>query len=295
METHIVPKDLADISAKSFLRQYVGTSTTLWRRIKHSGTFKVNGKPCIAALTMLHAGDEVAWELARRNHILPVDLPLDIRYEDDWLMIVNKPAGMVVHPTGHHREDTLANAVLWYYQQTGQAWDFHPIHRLDRLTSGLVCIAKAPQVQYQLFKNGQKQFKRCYLALIPGRLDPPDGTIEAPLERTPDSIIKRMVAPDGQPAITHYHTLRSQEHISLLELQLETGRTHQIRVHMAHLGHPLLGDDLYGGDHALISRQALHAYKLSFQHPMTKEKITIRQEMPEDMKELTAKYLPDMI
>ena len=281
---------LATMPAKAFLRQQ-GISNTLWKRIKHSGTFKVNGEIVNAARTMLKDGDTVSYQVEKPTDIEPEALPLDIRYEDEYLMIVNKPPGQLVHPTTKEAHGTLANAVLYHYKNKGEKHSYHPIHRLDRDTSGLVLIAKEPQAQYLLTsKDGTKLFHREYLAIVEGSPEPPAGLIDAPIARALPSIILRKVDPAGREARTHYKTLssfaREGHGLSLVELKLETGRTHQIRVHMASFGHPLAGDDLYGGSLELIERQALHACRLHFVHPLTKETIDVRADMPEDMNNL---------
>ncbi|WP_075441950.1 RluA family pseudouridine synthase [Selenomonas ruminantium] len=283
-----LPEALASMPARAFLAQNQGISNTIWKRIKHSGTFRVNGELVNAARTELKTGDIVTYDILRPSNITAEDLPLDIRYEDDWLLVINKPAGQLVHPTTQEAHGTLANAVLFHYAQQGEAHAYHPVHRLDRETSGLVLIAKQPQIQYKLSPKGVKTFHREYLALIPGELTPPAGTVDAPIARALPSIILRKVAPDGQFARTHYETIRTNHERSLVHLTLETGRTHQIRVHMAHLGHPLLGDDLYGGTRELINRQALHACRLSFTHPMTGQAICIEAPLPADMQRIVS-------
>ena len=279
---------LTTMPVKAFLKQEQGISNTSWKRIKHSGTFRINQELVNAARSSVKTGDVITYNILRPSNIEPEDLPLDIRYEDEWLLIINKPAGQLVHPTTQEPRGTLGNAVLHWYQQHGEAHAFHPVHRLDRETSGLVLIAKQPQVQYQLSPKGIKQFHREYQAIIPDKLTPPAGLIDAPIARALPSIILREVSPEGKPARTHYETLQSNDRLSLIQLTLETGRTHQIRVHLAHLGHPLLGDDLYGGSQALIERQALHAFRLSFAHPMTGQPISVTAPMPADMERIVS-------
>lgn len=280
--------------AKQYLRQVLGISGTIWKRIKHSGTFTHNGVPANATRTQVKNGDTIAYDILRPSDIEPEDLPLDIRYEDDFLVIVNKPAGQLVHPTTKEAHGTLGNALLAWYARRGEHHAFHPVHRLDRDTSGLVLIAKEPQVQYQLTtgRDGKKAFTREYLALIEGTLTPASGLIDAPIARALPSIILRKVAPppEGKEARTHYETVRTNGKLSLLHLVLDTGRTHQIRVHLAHLGHPLLGDDLYGGSCTLLSRQALHAWRLSFRHPMTHEFVVVTAPLPSDMQRIAADF-----
>ena len=282
MTEHIVMlPEGEECPAKAYLMRVCGISSTLWKRIKHSGTFAVNGTTAVAARTMLHTGDRVSYELPIISSVIPEQLPLAIIYEDEDLLVLDKPAGQLVHPTTREAHGTVANAVLGLYAARGTPLDFHPCHRLDRNTTGLLLIAKHPEVQYQIAK--QDALVREYLALIEGSLTPAEGTIDAPIARALPSIILRCVSPDGKPARTHYRTERTDGRHSLLRLRLETGRTHQIRVHLAHLGHPLLGDDLYGGSMDEITRHALHSARLTLTHPRTREHLTIESPLPMDM------------
>ena len=267
--------------AKAYLMRVCGVSSGLWKRIKHSGTFAVNGTPAIAAHTILHAGDTVSYELPIVSSVVPEPLPLAIVYEDADLLIIDKPAGQLVHPTTKEAHGTVANAVLGLYAVRGVRLDYHPCHRLDRNTTGLLLIAKHPEVQYQIAR--QNTLTREYLALIDGVLTPTESTIDAPIARALPSIILRHVAPDGKPARTHYRVEQTDGQHSLLRLHLATGRTHQIRVHLAHLGHPLLGDDLYGGSTAEITRHALHSARLTLTHPRTHEMLDLASPLPKDM------------
>ncbi len=286
--TVTLPAGAATLAARTWLRQTQHISHSQWRRLKHNGTFRINGALVNATQAVVRTGDVVSFESEKHaSAITPQDLPLDIRYEDAALLVVNKPAPQLVHPLAHEPLGTLGNAVLGYYARTGQQHGFHPVHRLDRQTTGLVLIAKEPQVQYRLSPHGAKAFRRDYLALVPGTLAPADGSIDLPLGPAPDSHVRQQVTETGKPALTHYRTLRTGtidgQTVSLLALTLATGRTHQIRVHLAHLGHPLLGDDLYGGDTRLIPRQALHAYQLTFTQPLTGENIHVTASLPADM------------
>ena len=282
MTEHIITlPEGEECPAKAYLMRVCGISSGLWKRIKHSGTFAVNGVPAIAARTMLRTGDMVSYELPIVSSVTPERLPLAIVYEDNDLLIIDKPAGQLVHPTTKEAHETVANAVLGLYKERGTRLYFHPCHRLDRNTTGLLLIAKHPEVQYQVAK--QSTLTREYLALIDGMLTPTESMIDAPIARALPSIILRRVAPDGKPARTHYRTEWTNTRHSLLRLRLETGRTHQIRVHLAHLGHPLLGDDLYGGSKDLIPRHALHSAQLTLTHPRTGEWLSIASPLPNDM------------
>ena len=282
MTKHIITlPEGAECPAKAYLMRVCGVSSGLWKRIKHSGTFAVNGIPAIAAHTTLRTSDIVSYELPIVSSVTPERLPLAIVYEDVDLLIIDKPAGQLVHPTTKEAHGTVANAILGLYEERGIRLDFHPCHRLDRNTTGLLLIAKHPEVQYQIAK--QSTLTREYLGLIDGMLTPTEGTIDAPIARALPSIILRRVSPNGKPARTHYQTEWTNRRHSLLHLRLETGRTHQIRVHLAHLGHPLLGDDLYGGSTELIPRHALHSAQLTLTHPHTGERLSVTSPLPNDM------------
>ncbi|MCR5757776.1 MAG: RluA family pseudouridine synthase [Selenomonas sp.] len=281
---------LTSMPVRAFLKAQQGISNTIWKRIKNSGTFAINGLKCNATLAEVKAGDIITYDILRPTDITPEALPLDIRYEDNWLLVINKPAGQLVHPTTRESTGTIGNALMHYFAVKGEAHAFHPVHRLDRDTSGLLLVAKEPQIQYQLSPKGCKNFQREYQAIIEGTLTPSAGLIDAPIARALPSIILRKVSPEGQSARTHYRTIKTNQRFSLLQLELETGRTHQIRVHMAHLGHPLLGDDLYGGNMDYIQRQALHAFRLTFHHPMTGKKLVITAPPPADFLRVAADF-----
>lgn len=265
---------------RNFLRSQ-GVSLTQWRKAKTGGTIYVNGQPATPS-TFLKAGDQITIASSTENHIIPTNIPLSIMYEDDYILIVDKPAGLLIHPTKDNLANSLANAVTYYYISTNRELGFHPILRLDRNTSGLVLIAKQPYIQH-LLTNRKETISKRYLALVSGRPASAEMTIDAPIARHPDSIIERMVASNGQKALTKYRVLQSYLTASLVDIELLTGRTHQIRVHFAHLGHPLLGDDLYGGPTELISRQALHAAELTFTHPVSHLAMHVSSPLPADL------------
>ena len=285
-----LPEGMPAMELREFLQKECGFSTTLWKRLRRSGTFLLNGRSVNAACACIQGGDELRWQLDEESRIAPADIPIDIRYEDDSLLIINKPAGMLVHPTNGEHRRTLANAVLFHYETHGENHAFHPVHRLDRQTSGLVLIAKEAHVQHLLSAPDKMSMERIYLAIIEGAPPEPCGTIDAPIARRPGSIIERMVSSAGQPAVTHYETLCTKNGLSLLSLRLETGRTHQIRVHLAHIGYPLLGDDLYGGTKERISRQALHATRLCLRHPFSGKTVAVTAALPRDMRT----FFPDI-
>ena len=225
-----------------------------------------------------------------RLDMAPTPGSLDVVYEDEDILVVNKAAGLPVHPGPGRPDGTLCNHIAWYYQQTGLLADIHLVHRLDKGTSGLMVVAKHAHAQEQLkLQLHTPAFRRLYLAVCDGAPQPPSGTVDAPIARAPGSVIARRVDPEGQWARTRYRTLRAANGRSLVELELDSGRTHQIRVHMAHLGCPLTGDFLYGTeDQSLISRPALHSARLSLTHPVTGASMYWELPLPPDMAALLA-------
>lgn len=215
-------------------------------------------------------------------------LPLDIQYEDRDIVVVNKAPGMSTHPGPGHWEDSLGNALTWHWQQSDPFATFHPVHRLDRGASGLMVVAAHPFAQERLRQSLHTgDFRRQYLAVCEGYLAPSEGVIDLPIDRCPDSIQKRQVSPGGQPSVTRYRVIAQARGRSLVALELETGRTHQIRVHLSHLGHPLVGDFLYGTPcPEVIDRPALHSGRLELAHPVTGERLTFEEPLPEDMARL---------
>ena len=225
-------------------------------------------------------------ETGKPEGILPVALPLDILYEDEDLIVLNKPAGMPVHPSKGNRDNTLANALAWYYAGQGIPFVFRCSNRLDRDTSGVILVARHYLSASMLSEMGvRREIGREYLGIIRGEADPPEGTITLPIGRLPGSILQRVVDPDnGEYARTFYRTVYRSNGHTLLRLKLDTGRTHQIRIHLKAMGFPLIGDYLYNPDMEWISRQALHAWKLSFIHPILGRPMSFRAPLPPDMR-----------
>lgn len=224
------------------------------------------------------------------DNIQPTQMNLKIIYEDEYLLILNKPAGLPIHPSANHFSDSLSNGVKYYFDTKNLAIKLRPVNRLDKDTSGIVIFAKHPYIQECLINQMKdKKFCKNYLALVSGIFSPQNGTINAPITRKDNSIIERTIdlssTLDKEQAITHYKTLEILKNASLVEFTLETGRTHQIRVHSKFMNCPLIGDTLYGNPSTLISHQALHAYKISFYHPITNEFLEFTIQMPEDFKE----------
>ena len=290
LELTVTP-ELAGVRVDTLLRKHLGLSGTVVRRVKWLEDGILLDGVRVHTDFRPAAGQVLSARLSdpeRNSGIVPAPGPLDIVYEDGDLIVLNKAPGVPVHPGPGHFDDTLGNFLMDYYEKTGQEGDFHPVHRLDRGTSGLLAAAKHPHAQEVLKKQLHTEgFRRVYLAVCEGVPDPPAGVIDAPLGPKPGSLMEQMVRPDGKPARTRYGVLRRWGGRALASLELETGRTHQIRVHMAHIGHPLTGDFLYGTeDRELIGRPALHSGYLSFLHPITKERLQFSVPLPEDMARL---------
>lgn len=295
LELFISP-ELAGQTVKSLLRRELDLSGTVLRRVKWLDDGILLDGTRVSVRTVVRTGQTLSVRVGDtevKSEILPVPGPLDIVYEDGDLLVLNKAPGVPVHPGPGHYDDTIGNFLLSYYQKSGVLADFHPVHRLDKGTSGLMVVARHAHAQDQLrCQLHTEQFRRTYLAVCEGVPEPPSGVVDAPLGRVPESLIQQEVRPDGLSARTHYETLAVCQGRALLRLVLETGRTHQIRVHMAHIGHPLTGDFLYGTEAPeLISRPALHSAELTFRHPVTKEHMTFSQPLPEDMNLLIVKEL----
>lgn len=238
--------------------------------------------------TVLFPGDCVKITLAEESsseNIVPVAMNLDIVYEDDDILLINKPSDTPVHPSIHNYDNTLANGVAHYFGSKGETFIFRCINRLDRDTTGLLILAKnALSASILSDQMKKREIHRTYQAVVQGIPSPSCGTISAPIARKEGSAIERCVDFErGEQAVTHYKHIKSAGNLSLLELSLETGRTHQIRVHMQHLGYPLLGDYLYNPDFSLINRVSLHSYSLAFTHPITGVHMAFTAPLPKDM------------
>ncbi|MFD0961384.1 RluA family pseudouridine synthase [Paenibacillus chungangensis] len=284
---------------RTLLQRRLGVSRKLLSQVKlteHGLT--LNGRR-VYTTAIVSAGDVVQLRMLREesDDILPEDIPIRIVYEDEYLLIVNKPAGLIVHPTHGHYTGTLANGVVRHWQTAGEKVRFRPIHRLDEETSGLVAIAKTSYVHQQLSEQLQAgTVDKQYLAFVHSIPEPSSGTVQGPIDRDPDRPHYRIVTPDGYPSVTHYETVRtyrwgerSGDAASLVRLKLETGRTHQIRVHMRHIGCPLIGDKMYSIEKLTVQlleeaagRQALHAERLGLTHPMTKQRMEWQAPLPDE-------------
>lgn len=272
---------------EQFLRRRGYSRQNLTELKKMPDSIQVNGLNCILKKT-LSPGDELAVRIQETDSsekIPAVNIPLRIIYEDEDILVVDKPAGLPMHPSMKNYHYSLANGLVWYYQQQKESFVFRCANRLDRDTSGLTVVAKHMLSANILSGMGYRhEIEREYLAIVRGNVLPPSGTIDAPLSRMEGSIIERKVDFEhGERALTHYRVVEEKNGHSLVSLRLETGRTHQIRIHLKYLGFPLVGDYLYNPDMEYISRQALHSCRLRFVHPITKERMTFRAPLPEDM------------
>ena len=277
------------INLKELLKTYFQISDRLLIKLKNNRKIFVNGN--FAFVNMgLNVGDNISIFIdfiENNSNIVPNAIPLDIVYEDDTLLIINKPTGIPVHPSMEHYTDSLSNGVRFYFDKIRLHKKIRPVNRLDKDTSGLIVFAKNEYIQECLVRQMKtKQFVKEYIAICDGIFDNKFGTINAPIARKENSIIERCVSEAGDTAITHYEIIKTYANYSVVKCTLETGRTHQIRVHMAYIGHPLLGDTLYSSPSTIINRQALHAYKIKFIHPITKQKLEFTAQIPADFENL---------
>ncbi|WP_407271032.1 RluA family pseudouridine synthase [Radiobacillus sp. PE A8.2] len=284
-----VTKQQEGLSVGDYLKQKE-LSRRIIKAIKfQGGSILVNGH-LSTVRAIISPGDTVEVNFppeARGPFIQPGNIPIDIIYEDEDVLIINKPAGIASIPSIHHMTGTIANGIIAYYDAHDINFTVHIVTRLDRDTSGLLLVAKH-RFSHSILSNDQKAGKvnRSYFAIVEGVITEGSGTIDAPIGRKHDSIIERMVTSNGQRAITHFQVISQTDRFSLVDVKLETGRTHQIRVHFAYWGHPLAGDDLYGGSIEFVKRQALHCKSLSFTHPTTKQRMNFTSKLPDDLSEI---------
>ena len=287
---YTLTKEDENLYIKELLRRRLLFSSRLVRKIKVEGEVFLNDKPA----KLMYKGKEGdvlrAVYPEEESYFEPQNIPVEIPYEDDDLLIVNKPAGLIVHPTKNFQDGTLANAIAWHIRERGDSYKLRFVNRLDMYTSGLVIVAKNAHCQDFLSHemDADRVIKK-YLAVVNGKVSE-DGTVDAPIDKDPDHVARRIVTPDGYPSVTHYKVLENfGDAYTLLELKLDTGRTHQIRVHMTHIGHPIAGDELYGpvcGYDELpedMPRQALHAAHLEFTHPVSGKTVAVDAPLPKDM------------
>lgn len=269
---------------KQILKERFGISDNLLTKLKKNQKIYLNNKSNIYLDIPIKPKDEVRISLdfeEDNTNIIPTKIPLNILYEDEGLIILNKPPYLPVHPSLNHYENSLSNGVKYYYDSINLKRKIRPINRLDKDTSGIVVFAKNEYIQYRL-----QNYSKEYIVVVTGELTG-KGVINKPIARKSSSIIERCIDVNGDNAVTEYEVIKSFEienqKLSLVKCVLHTGRTHQIRVHMNHIGHPILGDTLYGEESHLINRQALHAYKINFIHPLTRKNIKIVANIPNDI------------
>ncbi len=288
--TYSITEQEACQTIEQYLRHKGYSSQCIKELKKQWGSILLDGIPQYMRVA-LQVGSTLTVQIQEENSsekIPPVELPLDIIYEDEDLLVVNKPADMPIHPSLNNYENSLANALAWYFEKQSKPFVFRCINRLDRDTSGLTIVAK------HMLSGGilssmvaERAIHREYLAIVRGIILPESGTIDAPIGRKGDSIIERQIDyVNGEHAITHYTMQEYKNGHSLLSIHLETGRTHQIRVHMKHIGFPLIGDHLYNPDMEYMTRQALHSHRLLFTHPITGEFMDFTAPLPEDMQQV---------
>ena len=276
---------------KDLLRGYFGISERLLIKLKKTNSIFYNDEN-----TYVHheikPNDIIRVNLdfdEESENIVPTRMNLDIIFEDDALIVINKPAGMPVHPSCNHYEDSLSNGIKYYFNKNGINRKIRPVNRLDKDTSGLVIFAKNEYIQECLIEEMKNNtFSKEYIAILEGDLEKDYGVINAPIARKANSIIEREISAsnDSKEAITEYDVIErfsiDSLKLTLVHFKLKTGRTHQIRVHSKYINHPILGDSLYGNKSNLISRHALHAYKISFIHPISKNKMEFEVKVPSD-------------
>ena len=274
---------------RDILRRSMGVSYSAMKSAKWDGRILLDGEPARVD-AVVHAGQTVTmlWpEAAPVYQLRPYDLPLTVPYEDEHLLVVDKIAPLASQSSAGHPDDSLENAVYSYFG-CPERFIYRPVNRLDRGTSGLMVIAKTPHAQHRLQQQLHTEaFQRIYLAVTEGAPNPPSGTIDAPIAKEEAASVRRVVCPQGQPSVTHYETLRAAGGRALVRLRLETGRTHQIRVHMKHIGCPVCGDFLYGTELPEVpGRFALHSAELVLHHPFTGETLHITSPLPETLSAL---------
>ncbi|NMS89105.1 RluA family pseudouridine synthase [Clostridioides difficile] len=280
-----------EMTLKEVLLDKLNFSVRSLSKMKREKSVLVNGvykKPSIK----VYCGDLIEVKIEEEKaKFEPQDLNLQIIYDDFDIIMVNKPPFMVVHPTKSHYDKTIANGISYYIDNQKENVKIRFVNRLDMNTSGLVIVAKNAYAHHTLsIAMSENKVKKTYITVVDGIIEEDEGTINEPIYRQAEDSIKRIIDERGQVSITHYKVIERLKNATVLEVSLETGRTHQIRVHMAHIGHGIIGDELYGYvDENLIDRQALHAYELEFEQPRTKEKLKFKANIPKDMKELISK------
>ena len=290
---YVVKKDDNYTNINEVLSCKFHLSTRLLSKLINHNKIFLNGNPSDTRV-QVKENDRITVDLsiAEDNfNIVPTKMDLDIIYEDEWFLVINKPAGIAIHPSQLHYYDSLSNGVRYYFDMINLKKKIRPVNRLDLNTSGLVIFAKCEYIQEEFTKqmlNGT--FNKEYLAICEGLFKDKKGTINLPIARKNGSIIERCIDEHGQKSITHYIVIKEFEDYSLVKCNLETGRTHQIRVHLSNISHPILGDTLYGKSSNLINRQALHSYKIELIHPITKKQLIFESNLPSDMNKIAKEF-----
>ena len=277
---------------RQILKEVFFMSDRLIVKLKHNNCISVNDE--VAHIwTKISKGDKLVveenFEEESPNIVPNENIKLTILYEDEYMLIVDKAPGMPVHPSSLHFDDSLSNGVKAYYEKIGLKKLIRPVIRLDKDTSGIVIFAKNEYIQNQLmYQMKTKSFKKKYIAILEGIVEKNEGTIKTNITRKEGSVIERMVSDKGQTAISYYKVVKrlKNKNLTVVEYELETGRTHQLRLHSKHINHPILGDSLYNKESSLIKRQALHSIEVKFIHPITKNEMIIKSDIPQDMKKI---------
>ena len=277
-----VPEECDGIKLRTFLRHHCNVSARIITLLKREKNGILRDNKILRTIDIVGSGDRIILNLPEdKNDITPIKGYLKILYEDQYLIALDKPFGVPVHPTKVHQADTLANILKYIQNERGERYTFRAVNRLDKDTSGIVIIAKDKFTATALVNS----VKKTYLAVCEGVISE-SGTVDKPIKLLEGHTVQRTTGSDGKKTITHYSPLKNDGRHTLLSITLETGRTHQIRCHMADIGHPLAGDDMYGGHLNYIKRQALHCNSASFIHPILKEKIIINSDLPSDIRQI---------
>lgn len=284
--TYTVPPEYDGETMQTFLRRACGLSWRMVVKLKRVDNGMTADGVRMRSIDRIRAGQTVVITMPDDAvRIEGADMPLAVVYEDEHILVIDKPPYLAVHPSAGKPEPTLANAVVGYFEKNGTPLSFRPTNRLDRNTSGLLLAAKSPHVAYALAGKPQK----VYLAIVLGALTG-EGTIDQPIRVREGSCITREVGEGGKDSLTHWRALGTDGEISLVRVVIETGRTHQIRVHMAWLGYPLVGDTMYGEDETYLPRHGLHCAQMALTHPVTSEKLTFTCPVPTDMRTLLEQH-----